>query len=90
MIVVAASAHSGRSRAPVTSRTRYERAFARLTLAEAAGDRYSPALMGTEKRDRQKANKAAKLEAEQAADAKQRRNQTIRTVRHRRGRRSWS
>jgi cyclophilin family peptidyl-prolyl cis-trans isomerase len=42
--------------------------------------RYSPALMGTDKRDRQKANRAAKLEAQKAADAKQRRNQTIRTV----------
>lgn len=36
--------------------------------------------MGTEKRDRQKANKAAKLEAERAAEAKKRRIQTIRTV----------
>ncbi|WP_426570934.1 peptidylprolyl isomerase [Aquihabitans sp. McL0605] len=36
--------------------------------------------MGTDKRDRQKANKAAKLEAERLAEAKARRNQTIRTV----------
>ena len=36
--------------------------------------------MGTDKRERQKANRAAKLEAQKAADAKQRRNQTIRTV----------
>ncbi|MCU1369184.1 MAG: peptidylprolyl isomerase [Ilumatobacteraceae bacterium] len=36
--------------------------------------------MGTDKRDRQKANKAAKLEAERAAAAKAKRNATIRTV----------
>ncbi|MGN6694201.1 MAG: hypothetical protein ACTHN0_08490 [Aquihabitans sp.] len=36
--------------------------------------------MGTEKRDRQKANKAAKLEAERAAAAKARRNATIRNL----------
>ena len=36
--------------------------------------------MGTEKRDRQKANRAAKIEAEQAAAAKARRNQTIRNL----------
>jgi|JI8StandDraft_1071087.scaffolds.fasta_scaffold860682_2 hypothetical protein len=36
--------------------------------------------MGTEKRDRQKANRAAKLEAEQAAAAKAKRIQTIRNL----------
>ncbi len=36
--------------------------------------------MGTEKRDRQKANRAARIEAERAAAAKARRNQTIRNV----------
>lgn len=36
--------------------------------------------MGTEKRDRQKANRAAKIEAEREAAAKAKRNQTIRTV----------
>ena len=36
--------------------------------------------MGTEKRDRQKANKAAKLEAERAAEAKAKRNATIRNL----------
>jgi cyclophilin family peptidyl-prolyl cis-trans isomerase len=36
--------------------------------------------MGTEKRDRQKANRAAKIEAEKAAAAKARRNQTIRNL----------
>lgn len=36
--------------------------------------------MGTDKRERQKANRAARLEAEQAAAAKARRRQTIRTV----------
>ena len=36
--------------------------------------------MGTEKRDRQKANKAAKLEAERAAAAKAKRIQTIRNL----------
>ena len=36
--------------------------------------------MGTEKRERQKANKAAKLEQERTAEAKRRRNQTIRNV----------
>lgn len=36
--------------------------------------------MGTEKRDRQKANKAAKLEAERAAAAKAKRNDTIRNL----------
>ena len=36
--------------------------------------------MGTDKRDRQKANRAAKIEAEKAADAKAKRNRTIRNV----------
>ncbi len=36
--------------------------------------------MGTEKRDRQKANRAAKLEAEQAAAARAKRIQTIRNL----------
>ena len=36
--------------------------------------------MGTEKRDRQKANRAAKIEAEQAAAARAKRNRTIRNV----------
>ena len=36
--------------------------------------------MGTDKRERQKANKAAKLEAEQAAAARARRNRTIRNL----------
>ncbi len=36
--------------------------------------------MGTEKRDRQKANRQAKIEAEQAALARQRRNRTIRNA----------
>jgi hypothetical protein len=36
--------------------------------------------MGTEKRDRQKANRAAKLEAEKAAAAKAKRIQTIRNL----------
>lgn len=36
--------------------------------------------MGTEKRDRQKANRAARLEAEQAAAAKAKRIQTIRNL----------
>jgi len=36
--------------------------------------------MGTDKRDRQKANKAAKLEAERAAAAKAKRNATIRNL----------
>lgn len=36
--------------------------------------------MGTDKRERQKANKAAKIEAERAAKAKAKRNQTIRTA----------
>ena len=33
--------------------------------------------MGTDKRERQKANRAAKIEAERAADAKARRRKTI-------------
>ncbi len=36
--------------------------------------------MGTDKRDRQKANKAARLAAEQAAEARQRRLRTVRNV----------
>ncbi len=36
--------------------------------------------MGTEKRDRQKANRAAKLEAEQAAAARAKRIETIRNL----------
>lgn len=36
--------------------------------------------MGTEKRDRQKANRAARLAAEQAAEARARRNRTIRNA----------
>ncbi|MGI8756527.1 MAG: peptidylprolyl isomerase [Acidimicrobiales bacterium] len=36
--------------------------------------------MGTEKRERQKANRAARLEAERAAEARARRNRTIRNV----------
>jgi len=36
--------------------------------------------MGTEKRDRQKANRAAKIEAEQAAAARAKRIQTIRNL----------
>ena len=36
--------------------------------------------MGTEKRDRQKANRAAKIEAEQAAAARAKRMETIRNL----------
>ena len=36
--------------------------------------------MGTEKRERQKANRAAKIEQERAAEARRKRNQTIKTL----------